>query len=44
MNTAKFINPEGEVVEVPAHEAEQFDALGWQRDDGEAKPKIKGKK
>lgn len=35
MSAVKFINPEGRIVDVPAEEAEQFDAMGWKRADAE---------
>lgn len=42
MKAVRFINPEGETVEVPEHEAGQFDAFGWERADG-SKPSAKEK-
>lgn len=31
MKTVEYINPEGEVVEVPEADAAHFDAIGWVR-------------
>ncbi len=44
MNAVKYINPEGETVEVPEADAPWFDEQGWQRAESEAKAtKGKGK-
>lgn len=45
MSSMKYINPEGEVVEVPQADAAHFDKIGWEKADaGDQTPKAKGKK
>lgn len=44
MDTVKFINPEGTVVNVPEADAAHFDEIGWPRAEGEATTKKKGSK
>lgn len=46
MKTVEYINPEGEVVEVPEADAYHFDSIGWPRADKEQGEKTanKGKK
>lgn len=40
----KYINPEGNEVEVPEADAEHFDAKGWERVDGGSKKKASNSK
>ena len=45
MSAVKYINPEGQVVEVPEADAPHFDKIGWEKADaGDQTPKAKGKK
>lgn len=44
MSSVKYINPDGQVVEVPEADAAHFDAIGWPKAEGEAEQTPKAKK